>query len=52
MIAPQSAMHTMSLNLTESSPIFMGESEVSDPKGDVIERGIISEEDARCIYER
>ncbi|KAL2827885.1 hypothetical protein BJY01DRAFT_134955 [Aspergillus pseudoustus] len=52
MIAPQSAMHSMSLNLTESSPIFMGESDVSDPKGDVIERGIISNEDARCIYER
>ncbi|KAL2810147.1 hypothetical protein BJX63DRAFT_328645 [Aspergillus granulosus] len=52
MIAPQSAMHSMSLNLTESSPIFMGEPEVSDPKGDVIERGIISEEAARCIYER
>ncbi|KAL3458965.1 hypothetical protein BJX64DRAFT_210776 [Aspergillus heterothallicus] len=52
MIAPQSAMHTMSLNLSESSPIYMGESEVLDPKGDVIERGIISEEDARCVYER
>ncbi|KAL3476498.1 hypothetical protein BJX99DRAFT_270489 [Aspergillus californicus] len=52
MIAPQSMMHSMSVNLDESSPIFIGESDVSDPKGDIISRGIISEEDARCIYER
>ncbi|KAL2865015.1 uncharacterized protein BJX67DRAFT_191085 [Aspergillus lucknowensis] len=52
MIAPQSVMHSMSVNLRESSPVFIEESDVSDPKGDVIERGIISEEDARCVYER
>ncbi|KAL4961038.1 uncharacterized protein BDV14DRAFT_211419 [Aspergillus stella-maris] len=53
MIAPQSVMHSMSVSLRESSPIFLGESDVSsDSKGDIISRGIISEEDARCIYER
>ncbi|RDW92903.1 uncharacterized protein DSM5745_00225 [Aspergillus mulundensis] len=52
MIAPQSVMHSMSVNMRESSPIFLGDSDVSDPKGDIISRGIISEEDARCIYER
>ncbi|KAL2827957.1 hypothetical protein BDW59DRAFT_159915 [Aspergillus cavernicola] len=52
MIAPQSVMHSMSVNLDESSPIFIGESDVSDPKGDIISRGIISDEDARSIYER
>ncbi|KAL5340689.1 hypothetical protein BJX70DRAFT_104319 [Aspergillus crustosus] len=52
MMAPQSMMHSMSVNLRESSPIFMGEADVADPNGDIISRGIISEEDARCIYER
>ncbi|KAL4882272.1 hypothetical protein BJY04DRAFT_51139 [Aspergillus karnatakaensis] len=52
MMAPQSMMHSMSVNLRESSPIFLGEPDVADPKGDIISRGIISEEDARCIYER
>ncbi|CBF73860.1 predicted protein [Aspergillus nidulans FGSC A4] len=52
MIAPQSVMHSMSVNMREDSPIFLGDSDVSDPKGDIISRGIISEEDARCIYER
>ncbi|KAL6230528.1 hypothetical protein BDW75DRAFT_248566 [Aspergillus navahoensis] len=52
MIAPQSVMHSMSVNMRESSPIFLGDSDVSDPKGDIISRSIISEEDARCIYER
>lgn len=52
MIAPQSVMHSMSVNLRESSPIFLGESDVADSRGDIISRGIISEEDARCIYER
>ncbi|KAL4862165.1 hypothetical protein BDV12DRAFT_203314 [Aspergillus spectabilis] len=52
MMAPQSLMHSMSVNLRESSPIFIGESDVADPNGDIISRGIISEEDARCIYER
>ncbi|KAL4904346.1 hypothetical protein BDW74DRAFT_29477 [Aspergillus multicolor] len=52
MIAPQSVMHSMSVNMRECSPIFLGDSDVSDPKGDIISRGIISEEDARCIYER
>ncbi|KAL4804995.1 hypothetical protein BDV18DRAFT_23632 [Aspergillus unguis] len=52
MIAPQSVMHSMSVNMRESSPTFLGEPDVSDSKGDVISRGIISEEDARCIYER
>ncbi|KAI9367377.1 hypothetical protein BJX61DRAFT_538115 [Aspergillus egyptiacus] len=52
MMAPQSVMHSLSVNLDESSPIFMGESDVADFKGDIISRGIISDEDARCIYER
>ncbi|KAL5049492.1 hypothetical protein BDW71DRAFT_217552 [Aspergillus fruticulosus] len=52
MIAPQSVMHSMSVNMRETSPIFLGDSDVSDPKGDIVSRGIISEEDARCIYER
>ncbi|KAL4995467.1 hypothetical protein BDV10DRAFT_196730 [Aspergillus recurvatus] len=52
MIAPQSVMHSMSVNMRENSPIFLGDSDVSDPKGDIVSRGIISEEDARCIYER
>ncbi|KKK25633.1 hypothetical protein ARAM_003674 [Aspergillus rambellii] len=53
MIAPQSAMHSMSLSLQERhDPIFMGESDVADPRGDIIARGIVSEEQARGIYER
>lgn len=52
MIAPQSVMHSMSVNMRDNSPVFLGESEVSDPKGDIISRGIISQEDARSIYER
>lgn len=52
MIAPQSVMHSMSVNLRESSPIFLGESDVADSRGDIISRGIISDEDARNIYER
>ncbi|KAL4978980.1 hypothetical protein BDW66DRAFT_6681 [Aspergillus desertorum] len=50
MIAPQSVMHSMSVNMREDSPIL--HSDVSDLEGDIISRGIISEEDARCIYER
>ncbi|KAL4787025.1 hypothetical protein BJX76DRAFT_354635 [Aspergillus varians] len=52
MIAPQSMMHSMSVNMRESSPIFLGEPDVADARGDVISRGIISDEDARYIYER
>ncbi|EAW11087.1 fungal specific transcription factor domain-containing protein [Aspergillus clavatus NRRL 1] len=52
-MAPQSAMHSMSVNLGGSNEqIFMGESEHDDPTRDIIARGIITEEQARGIYER
>lgn len=52
-MAPQSAMHSMSVNLgAPNEPIFIGESENDDPTKDVIARGIITEEQARGIYER
>ncbi|GFF37046.1 hypothetical protein IFM51744_03329 [Aspergillus udagawae] len=53
MMAPQSAMHSMSVNLgAPDEQIFIGESENDDPTKDVIARGIITEEQARGIYER
>ncbi|KAG2002085.1 hypothetical protein GB937_009750, partial [Aspergillus fischeri] len=53
MMAPQSAMHSMSVNLgAPNEQIFIGESENDDPTKDVIARGIITEEQARGIYER
>ncbi|KAH1527150.1 hypothetical protein KXX18_001639 [Aspergillus fumigatus] len=53
MVAPQSAMHSMSVNLgAPNEQIFIGESENDDPTKDVVERGIITEEQARGIYER
>uniref|UniRef100_A0A093W3L8 Protein priB n=1 Tax=Talaromyces marneffei PM1 TaxID=1077442 RepID=A0A093W3L8_TALMA len=52
MIAPVSAVHSMSVNLLGSDNIFMDSSAKGDPKGDIIARGIVSEENARAIYER
>lgn len=46
-------MHSMSVNLgAPNEQIFIGESENDDPTKDVVERGIITEEQARGIYER
>ncbi|KAH1750250.1 hypothetical protein KXV50_007109 [Aspergillus fumigatus] len=43
----------MSVNLgAPNEQIFIGESENDDPTKDVVERGIITEEQARGIYER
>ncbi|THC91546.1 hypothetical protein EYZ11_008986 [Aspergillus tanneri] len=55
MIAPQSVMHSISVNLGASTEdIFVGESSSSsaDLKSDVVERGLLAEEQARSIYER
>lgn len=38
--------------LTSDIQIFMDSSTKGDSKGDIIARGIISEESARVIYER
>ncbi|KAJ6109379.1 MFS multidrug transporter [Penicillium sp. IBT 16267x] len=51
MIAPQSAVHSMSVNLLGSN-IFMEHSTNGDPRGDIIARGIVTEERARVMYER
>ncbi|KAJ5917670.1 hypothetical protein N7466_011224 [Penicillium verhagenii] len=52
MIAPQSAVHSMSVNLLGSNNIFMENSTNGDPRGDIIARGIVTEERARVMYER
>ncbi|KAJ5940996.1 MFS multidrug transporter [Penicillium verrucosum] len=52
MIAPASAVHSMSVNLLGTNDIFMENSAKGDPRGDVIARGIVSEELARVMYER
>ncbi|KAJ5434140.1 hypothetical protein N7491_004735 [Penicillium cf. griseofulvum] len=54
MIAPASAVHSMSVNLlgTNDTKIFMENSTKGDPRGDVVVRGIVSEELARVMYER
>lgn len=38
--------------MTSEVQIFMDSSAKGDPKGDIIARGIVSEENARVIYER
>lgn len=38
--------------MTSEGQIFMDSSTKGDPKGDIIARGIVSEENARVIYER
>ncbi|KAE8378094.1 C6 transcription factor [Aspergillus bertholletiae] len=52
MIAPVGAMHSMSVNLLGSNNIFMDSSANGDTKGDIVTRGIVSEERARVMYER
>ncbi|CAI7628162.1 unnamed protein product [Penicillium glandicola] len=52
MIAPASTVHSMSVNLLGTNDIFMENSAKGDPKGDVVARGIVSEELARVMYER
>ncbi|KAE8152308.1 C6 transcription factor [Aspergillus avenaceus] len=52
MIAPVGAMHSMSVNLLGSNNIFMENATSSDIRGDIIVRGIVSEERARVMYER
>ncbi|KAJ5161547.1 C6 transcription factor [Penicillium capsulatum] len=52
MIAPVSAVHSMSVNLLGSNDIFMEHSTNGDPRGDIIARGIVGEERARVMYER
>ncbi|RAL14667.1 Zn(II)2Cys6 transcription factor [Aspergillus homomorphus CBS 101889] len=53
MIAPVSVMHSMSVNLLgSSSQIFMDSPNKADLRSDIIARGIISEEQARSMYER
>ncbi|KAF7588708.1 hypothetical protein BBP40_005309 [Aspergillus hancockii] len=52
MIAPVGAMHSMSVNLLGSNNIFMENSGNGDTKGDIVARGIVSEERARVMYER
>ncbi|KAJ5729074.1 uncharacterized protein N7483_003582 [Penicillium malachiteum] len=52
MIAPVSAVHSMSVNLLGSNNIFMEHSTNGDPRGDIIARGIVTEERARVMYER
>ncbi|KAJ5291608.1 MFS multidrug transporter [Penicillium angulare] len=52
MIAPVSAVHSMSVNLLDSNNIFMEHSTNSDLRGDIIARGIVTEERARVMYER
>ncbi|KAG0155020.1 hypothetical protein PDIDSM_593 [Penicillium digitatum] len=50
MIAPASAVHSMSVNLLGTNDIFMENSGKGDPRGDVIGRGIVSEELARVMF--
>ncbi|KAE8353837.1 hypothetical protein BDV28DRAFT_164652 [Aspergillus coremiiformis] len=52
MIAPVGAMHSMSVNLLGSNNIFMENPANGDTKGDLVTRGIVSEERARVMYER
>ncbi|KAJ5491011.1 hypothetical protein N7539_002578 [Penicillium diatomitis] len=52
MIAPVSAVHSMSVNLLDSNHIFIDKSVKGDGRGDIIARGIVSEENARVMYER
>ncbi|KAJ5793805.1 hypothetical protein N7457_000404 [Penicillium paradoxum] len=52
MIAPASTVHSMSVNLLGTDNIFMENSTRGDPRGDVIARGIVSEELGRIMYER
>ncbi|KAJ6022559.1 uncharacterized protein N7446_012909 [Penicillium canescens] len=52
MIAPASAVHSMSVNLLGSNDIFMDNSNKGDSRGNVIDRGIVSEELARSMYDR
>ncbi|KAJ5166960.1 uncharacterized protein N7482_005741 [Penicillium canariense] len=52
MIAPVSAVHSMSVNLLDNNHIFMDNSSKGDGRGDIIARGIVSEENARIMYER
>lgn len=71
MIAPASAVHSMSVNLldnnhvspnklprdtehtlTRCQKIFMDNSAKGDGRGDIIARGVVSEENARVMYER
>ncbi|KAJ5147249.1 hypothetical protein N7526_000601 [Penicillium atrosanguineum] len=52
MIAPVSAVHSMSVNLLGTDEIFMEHSSNGDPRGDIVVRGIVSEEQARVMYER
>lgn len=42
--------YTLSIDLT--SQIFMENSAKGDPRGDIVARGIVSEELARVMYER
>ncbi|KAJ5620700.1 C6 transcription factor [Penicillium lagena] len=52
MMAPVSAMHSMSVNLLGSNTIFIETSTKGDPKSDIIARGIVSEDLARVLYDR
>ncbi|KAE8325455.1 hypothetical protein BDV39DRAFT_194414 [Aspergillus sergii] len=52
MIAPVGAMHSMSVNLLGSNNIFMDNPANGDTQGDIVTRGIVSEERARVMYER
>ncbi|OGM44072.1 putative C6 transcription factor [Aspergillus bombycis] len=52
MIAPVGAMHSMSVNLLGSNNIFMDNPANGDTKGDIVTRGIVTEERARVMYER
>ncbi|CAG7947877.1 unnamed protein product [Penicillium nalgiovense] len=52
MIAPASAVHSMSVNLLGTNDIFMENSAKGDSRGDIVARGIVSEELARVMYER
>ncbi|KAJ6180873.1 MFS multidrug transporter [Penicillium mononematosum] len=52
MIAPASAVHSMSVNLLDTNDIFMENSAKGDSRGDIVARGIVSEELARVMYER
>ncbi|CAI7673827.1 unnamed protein product [Penicillium manginii] len=55
MVAPASAVHSMSVNLLGSDDIleiFMENSSGGDPRGDIIARDIITEERARVMYDR
>ncbi|KAF3398110.1 hypothetical protein F1880_005993 [Penicillium rolfsii] len=52
MIAPASAVHSMSVNLLDNNHIFLDNPSKGDGRGDIIARGIVSEENARVMYER